>query len=140
MLTVNDDLVASDVVDHEAVIINLSNGMYFTMDKVGAELWQLLATPRSLPAVAAILAGRYGLAETEVVRDLEEVVEDLLREQLIVAAHDGRATTSDERAAAEPASQPSYSKPVLMKYTDMSEVLALDPPLPVLGADPRGKT
>jgi hypothetical protein len=86
--------------------------------------------------VATILAGRYGVAEGEVLRDLEEVADELLREQLIVVADDGHAAASDDVAAAEPASQPSYSKPVLMKYTDMSEVLALDPPLPELGEEP----
>jgi hypothetical protein len=139
LLSVNDHLVASDVVDDEAVIINLDNGMYFTMDKVGAELWQLLAQPRSLAAMASILAGRYGIAESEVLRDVEEVVDELLREQLVVAGHDAERGTHDERASTGAARQPSYSKPVLMKYTDMSDVLALDPPLPQLGADfPRG--
>ena len=136
VLSINDHLVASDVVDNEAVIINLSNGMYFTMNKVGAELWQLLAQPRSLAAIATILSGRYGVAEREVLGDLESVVDELLREQLIVSAAAGklRDDTSEDGATAAPASQPSYSKPVLLKYTDMSEVLALDPPLPELGA------
>jgi len=31
-----------------------------------------------------------------------------------------------------------YTKPAITRYTDMSEVLALDPPLPELGAD-RGR-
>ncbi len=46
MLTLNDRLrpreeeVASKVIDGEAIIINLANGVYYSMDKVGALVWE----------------------------------------------------------------------------------------------------
>lgn len=135
VFSVNDHLVASDVVDGEAVIINLSNGMYFTMDKVGAEVWHLLGRPRSVPDVAGILAGRYAVSEREILQDVDDVVSGLLGEQLIIEARDPGGAPTDDATGTLPAVQPTYSKPVLTKYTDMSEVLALDPPLPELSAD-----
>lgn len=139
-ISVNDHVVASDVVDGEAVIINLGNGMYYTMDKVGAELWQLFTQPRSVVEVAGILARRYEVAESEVARDVQDVVDELLREQLVIDTHVGATASASDNAATEAAAQPSYSKPVLVKYTDMSEVLALDPPLPALNTDVPGRS
>jgi hypothetical protein len=129
ILIVNTDLVAGEVVDGEAVIINLSNGMYYTMEGVGAEVWQLIERRRPCSN------GR---------RDRRALRVDRRRSSAIWGrrgrAGRGRArleetgsSLPDGSPVEGPRATAAYTKPALVRYTDMSEVLALDPPLPELG-------
>lgn len=129
-LSVNTFAVAAEVIDGEAVIINLSDGMYFTMDGVGAEVWRLVEQGCSLRTMAACLAARYGVDEARVLADLDEVAAALLAAELVVA-EDGHAA-----GGALDGDPPDYAKPELVSYSDMADVLALDPPLPVLDPPP----
>jgi hypothetical protein len=132
ILDVNTDFVAGEVVDGEAVIINLSNGMYYTMDGVGAEVWQLIERRRSMHDMAGEIAARYGVDRETVLGDLQVVVPELVAEGLVRTAN-GSSTPEDAPVElARPTAR--YTKPAVTRYTDMSEVLALDPPLPELGA------
>jgi hypothetical protein len=130
-LRVNTDLVAAEVVEGEAVIINLGNGMYYTMDKVGAEVWQLIERGRTPGEIADDIALRYDVDRSLVLGHLEPLIGELLAEELVVVQSgdvpSGSPAESHERAAGQ------YAAPALVRYTDMREVLALDPPLPELG-------
>ena len=136
ILSVNTDLVAGEVVDGEAVIINLGNGMYYTMDKVGAEVWQLIERRRCMQEMAGEIAARYGVARETVLGDLGAVVAELVAEGLVLAENGSSAPDDAPVELGRPTAP--YTKPAITRYTDMSEVLALDPPLPELGAD-RGR-
>ena len=131
ILTVNTDLVAGEVVDGEAVIINLSNGMYYTMDGVGAEVWQLIERRRSMQQMSGEIGARYGVDRETVLGDLGVVVAELVAEGLVLAENGSSAPDASSVELARPTAP--YAKPALVRYTDMSEVLALDPPLPELG-------
>lgn len=126
---VNTQLVACEVVDAEAVIINLSNGMYYTMDEVGADVWQLIEQGASLSQMATALAGRHAVDEAQALADVTSLIEELRTEELVVQLTD--ATPPADVQFAETCTA-TYSKPSLVRYNDMSEVLALDPPLPEL--------
>ena len=138
ILDVNTDLVAGEVVDGEAVIINLSNGMYYTMDGVGAEVWQLIERRRCMDEMAQEIGARYGVDRETVLGDLGVVVAELVAEGLVLAENGSAAPEDAPVALARPTAP--YTKPALTRYTDMSEVLALDPPLPELRADRGNKS
>lgn len=139
-LRVNTELVAGEVVDGEAVIINLSNGLYYTMDAVGADVWQLIEGGASASHMAAALSTRYGVDPATVLADVTRVIAELVAEGLVL----DRDTPPTAPTSAPPAvvlGPPAarYAAPALTRYTDMSEVLALDPPLPELGPNRAAK-
>src|SRR5262245_64302639 len=57
--------------EDEVAIVQLKAGVYYGLDPVGARIWELIATPRSVRAVRDVL-----LAEYEV--DAERCEDDLL--------------------------------------------------------------
>ena len=63
---------ASCRLEDEVAIVQLKAGIYYGLDPVGARIWELIATPRSLRTVRDAL-----LAEYEV--DAERCESDLLR-------------------------------------------------------------
>jgi hypothetical protein len=124
---VKADDVAAKVIDGELIIIRLSDGTYYSMDNVGAHVWELLEGQTDLRTIAETIADRYRAPVEQVARDLERLVQDLLDEALIVPV-DGERGTPAERPAAGPAL--AYQAPRLNVYRDMGNLLALDPPTP----------
>ena len=51
----NGEEVAAKVMDGEAILINLSNGMYYSMDKVGGFIWELIEGGYSIQQVVVAI-------------------------------------------------------------------------------------
>jgi hypothetical protein len=121
--TVNAPAVVAEVIDGEAVIMNLQSGHYFSTSGVGALAWEWLALGHADVDVAHVLAERHPAAASQVRADVARFVDallahDLLREATVAAPGEAPA------AAAAPA---VWSAPVLSAYTDMEDLLLLDP-------------
>ena len=123
---INEKFVTSKLIDGEAIIINLSNGMYYSLDKTGAVAWLLIGGSYSLDEITAAVSTRFSVPATQVRDDVAALVTDLLKQNLILEA-DGVAAT---KVALEAYAGEAYETPVLNSYDDMGDVLALDPPLP----------
>lgn len=129
-LRVNTDEVAGEVVESEAILINFSTGRYYTMDKVGVAVWQLIESCHTIGEMASILSEHYVAEADDVLRDLQNLVQVLLDERLVV--FDEQITSPTPATFLVEDDVQTYSAPSLHPHTDMAEILALDPPLPVL--------
>lgn len=67
----------------EAVLLELSRGVYFGLDEVGTRIWQLLGDGRSLQETVAALVDEYDVAEQQVAEDLLALVRELEERRLI---------------------------------------------------------
>ena len=131
-LRVNIDEVAGEVIDGEAVLINLSSGTYYTMDNVGAAVWSMIERGYSLAEMSDRLAPAYIVDREKILGDLRDLARDLLEQSLVVVDRDASSESGEVEVSANGS---SYASPILNRYTDMAEVLALDPPLPMLKED-----
>src|SRR5688572_16621790 len=97
MLTLTDRLrprdeeVASKVIDGEAIIINLSSGVYYSMDKAGALIWEMIERRHSLVEMVEILGRRYGVSPEQAEADVRRLSQELLNEALVVLSDDEAA-------------------------------------------------
>ncbi len=70
--------VVFEVVDGEAVLLDLDSGTYFKLNGVGARTWQLLeAGPRSLSELAEVLVQEFEVTPEVLVGDLEVLLSEL---------------------------------------------------------------
>ncbi len=136
VLRINMGVTAAEVIDGEAVMINLSDGMYYTMDGIGAEVWLLLERGCSVRAMARWLSARHRVDEDRVLTDVGAVVDELVAAGLVL--RDEHASVADEVEVEVAAAGPAipYVAPQVVRYSDMGDVLALDPPLPLLEPTP----
>src|SRR5215510_11576973 len=81
--------VAAKVIDGEAIIINLANGIYYSMDKVGGLIWEMLAETHSLEEVTTALTARYDVSSEQAQADVERLAAELVQENLLLLANDG---------------------------------------------------
>ncbi len=128
----NTDDVAAKVIDGEAIIMNLSNGLYFSMDSVGSAVWEMVETGQSIDEMTSTLDARYDVDEEVIRDDVNRLLAELLTEELVLVTETGPSSPSSERGEADH----PYSSPTLNKYDDMADLLALDPPMPGLGTLP----
>jgi hypothetical protein len=128
----NEPAVVADIIDGEAVIMNLERGNYYHLDQNGAGIWRLILDGFTPGEIAAAVAERYGLRAADVSLDMAGLVAKLVEEQLIVFIGQG---TADRGIAADAFPLPAYSAPTLAVYSDMKDLLALDPPLPMSNGD-----
>ena len=122
--------IASKVMDGEAIIINLANGVYYSLDRAGGLVWEQIVASRSIDESVAAVVARYEVERDRAHADVLRLVGELVAEDLVVP-YDGPAhapaappTGGEARAAYEP--------PALNVYRDMGDLLALDPPTPGL--------
>jgi hypothetical protein len=125
----NGDEIAAETIAGEAVILNLSSGVYYSLDGAGGLVWSLLERGHSPAEAATRVAERFGVEEGDALADIESLLSEVLAEGLLVedGASEPRELLDDELPPAG-----DYAKPGLQAYTDMGDMLALDPPMPGL--------
>jgi hypothetical protein len=132
--------IAAKVIDGEAIIINLTNGYYYSMQGVGAAIWEAIQQQGSLNALALTLSRRYDVSQEAASGDIDSVVKQLMHEGLVTLLDvEGPQTTPLEEPDSE--TKLPYTPPSLQKYGDMAHFFAVDPPLPdlsesILGDNP----
>jgi len=80
--------VASDVVsetlDGEAVLLDLRNGVYFSLNRVGTRVWQLIQEVGEMDLVRERLLEEFEVTPAEVDRDLQRLLTELVQRGLVV--------------------------------------------------------
>jgi hypothetical protein len=116
--------VMHETIDGEVVVIHLDSGTYYSFDAVGAHVWEALATGATLEALVESVVARYRGDPEAIAAGVGAFVERLREESLVVVD-----PLAGEPAAPAPPAAPSeiYAAPVLQKYTDMEQLLLLDP-------------
>jgi len=122
--------VTATVIDGEAILINLKTGAYYSMDGIAAEVWQLLEAGCARDVIGDHLVARYGVDAERCRSELASLCEQLLEQGIILPAGGTPARTTLPEDA--PERLPEYATPRLNVYSDMADLLALDPPSPGL--------
>ncbi len=125
---INTPTVISETIDGEAILINLDTGAYYSLRETGAAVWQLLEQGATSQAILDDLVQRYDGPPTTIGASLQSFLTELLQDQLIVPLDDEPATPQIT-GTASPAShrQAPFTPPVVEKFTDMADLLLLDP-------------
>ena len=88
--------VAAKVIDGEAILINLATGVYYSMDKVGALIWEMITGKHSLEEIVAAVVARYEVSQEQASGDIRRLGEELLQENLVKAVPNGAASSATE--------------------------------------------
>jgi hypothetical protein len=125
-----DESVAGEVVDGEAVVIDLTSGAYYSLNEAGTLVWQVLISGHDVGEAAAALARRFTTTPEEAAADTGRLVDQLEEEGLIVPRDP--AQPAGEAPAWPGGERQPYRPAALEVYRDLGALLALDPPTPKL--------
>jgi len=125
--------VAAKVMDGEAILINLANGLYFSVGGVGGFIWSLVEQQQSPSQIADRVAEHFGVDRQRALSDVESLLTRLAEEELVIPL--GPDAPVSAVSLASPPAGAAYEPPVLKRFDDMADMFALDPPLPGLAQD-----
>jgi Coenzyme PQQ synthesis protein D (PqqD) len=134
-LRMNSPQVISETIQGETIVIHLTTGTYYSLQGTGAEVWDALNAGASVAEAVDGLAAHYEASREEIDEAVAQLVRDLRSEDL-VADVDGEgppAPAAMQNGSA--AERKPFAAPRLEKFTDMQDLVLLDP---VHEVDPRG--
>ncbi len=67
----------------EAAILNIKSGVYYGLDKIGAEIWKLMQEPRAVGEIQHAITSEYEVEPNRCAQDVVALLEKLLAEGLI---------------------------------------------------------
>jgi hypothetical protein len=118
----NDRDVVCEVLDGEAIVIHLQSGTYYSMLASGADIWNGLLAGYSVDEITGRLARGVDSERARIVDEITKFASELVSEGLIIAIDANSARQLDDF---KPAGE--FETPELQKYTDMQELLLVDP-------------
>jgi len=114
--------IVSEMIDGEVIIINLDNGTYYSLTGAGAFTWELLTRGTTLADAAREVALRF---DGNAIEDgLRAFWDELSIEGLIVESDSVMPPSPPLELSAERA---QFVAPHLESFTDMKDLLFLDP-------------
>jgi hypothetical protein len=130
-LRVNSPKVIHEIIDGEAVIVNLDSGNYYSLDRVGAEVWAHIEKGAPLHEIIEDISHRYEGEQKEIEKAIYHLVNEMQQENLIIMDESEKSESETEfgtQDKTEPRKErQSFEAPVLYKYNDMQDLLLLDP-------------
>jgi hypothetical protein len=123
----NNPNVIHEVIDGEAVLVSMETGSYYSIDNVGADIWGYIESGLSIPQIVEAIAEHYTGSHEEIAEGVNQLVDQLQQERLIVPDESRRDHISGPGTNGCGQSKVQFEKPVLHKYTDMEDLLLLDP-------------
>lgn len=120
----NSPPVLHETLDHEAILVDLERGTYYSLDPVGTSIWGAIDRGASIEQVVESIAEQSGADVAEVEAVVGAFVDELVTEELLVARDEDAVA---EAVRAEWPDGVTFTKPTLSRYTDMQELLLLDP-------------
>ena len=125
---INDEQVIHQVVDDEVIIIHMLTGNYYSLGGSGVDIWNRLIAGATLSDLCDHLAGRYLDPKNCLKQSVSQFLDNLLEENIVVGTEtveksDGISPDSHP----EGEQPPEFCPPVFEVYSDVQDLLLLDP-------------
>lgn len=132
--------ITSEIIDGEVMIMNLENGKYYSLEGTATDIWQLIQKGLSREAILETLQSIYP-EEADALQEPTLVFLDKLQSEGVIKKNEAPLPEDNSKNLLEDFSQKGpFQDPILNKYTDMQDLLLLDPIHDVdQGGWPRGK-
>ena len=115
--------VHSKVFGDEVVVLDMKTGTYFSLRGSGVEIWTLIEENASSARIVEALEARYDAPGSEIATAVYALVDELTEAELIV----GDTSIDFGGPAPQVAEKAPFSVPEVERFTDMQELLLLDP-------------
>ena len=121
---INQEDVVHELIDGEAILINMKTGSYYSLDHSGAAAWeQLQQGPASPDSLAAAFSRLFTGDSSEMRAAVESLLDKMASEGLVHLTE----TPGKMRDIAQAENPLPFTPPELQIYTDLEALLLLDP-------------
>jgi hypothetical protein len=111
----------------ETVILNLDSGCYYSVQGTGTVIWSLVSEGASEAAILRRMLADYAGNGDEIAGATAKFLDELVKESLVERVSVVNGDSKQAPMIDGPSTANAFSLPLLEKYTDMEEMLLLDP-------------
>lgn len=130
-IRINIPQVVHETIDGETVILNLDNGNYYSLVGTGAHIWDYVEKGATVKDIIERLYRDYEAGREDIESEVNKFLSELMKEDLTTSngadTFHSLETSNDQVETAAEGKKPNFTAPVLNKYTDMQDLLLLDP-------------
>jgi Coenzyme PQQ synthesis protein D (PqqD) len=109
--------------DDEVVVLDMRTGTYFSLRGSGVDVWELVEAHATGAQIVEAVADRYDGSPGEIGSAIEALLDELAQADLIV----GDPSIEPAGSPRQPGGKAPFPAPELERFTDMQELLLLDP-------------
>jgi hypothetical protein len=121
---INKPDIAFQVIDGESIMINFKSGKYYSAGPVGAEILKVIEAGHALDRIIGWAARRFDSEPGALKEAIQKFIDRLVDEDVIV---EDRSTSPPKEDPPVPDGRAAFSTPELHVYTDLQDLLLLDP-------------
>ena len=121
----NEKQVISKIIDDEAIIIKLEQGVYYSLNELGSLIWKMIVGKNTSSSIVDYIVANYSVGMSQAEKDVKIFLDKIYEEQLIIPSDESVASSVEPKSDKLP-----YVSPEIEAYRDMQDLLALDPPVP----------
>jgi hypothetical protein len=122
---INAPRIVFEQIENETILIDFDSGAYFSVGPVGSAVIRWLAEGCNAADLVNQTVNAFSQPTEIVERDLDAFLSELKRESILIPAGDSVPATLSVASATSDTN--SYEAPILLKYSDMKDLLLLDP-------------
>ena len=122
---VNEKHIVYEVFNDEILAINLDQGIYFSLRGSGSQIWSMMLAGATPATIGKAFSAAYATDLSQVEPEIERFFAQLVSHELIVPA----PTQQPYEPSTVPLAQDrqTFEPPLLESFTDMQDLLLLDP-------------
>jgi hypothetical protein len=125
---INTPAVVSEIIDGEAVIMNLKSGDYYSTEGVGSLLWHGIERGQTYPQLLELVKTAFPAVPEDLVAAIDPFIDELITHELIrETPTESAGAVSDPVDRSQVKGTSGFRAPVLNVYADMKDLLLLDP-------------
>jgi hypothetical protein len=125
-LRIDTPRITFEQIDDETIVIDFDSGAYFSAGPVGSNIIRQVSLGAAMEEIVADAKERYTGEPGEIEQGVRAFIDSLRRESILVETAGDDAVPAAQPIPA-PAGKSVFETPVLNKYTDMKDLLLLDP-------------
>lgn len=126
---VNSPDIVSDTIDGEVVIVDLKSGDYYSLLNTATDIWDKIQQGLSIGQMLAYLESNYESASVDINDSTYSFLEQLQGKELIVIDSESpmQKEASQSSDLHQNTEKKTFEPPVFERFTDMEDLLLLDP-------------
>jgi hypothetical protein len=71
----------------EAAILDMKSGIYYGLDAIGAQIWNLIQEPKTVDEISAVILAEYDVETDRCQHDIVALLQDLMAHGLVELHH-----------------------------------------------------
>jgi hypothetical protein len=128
---INKPDVIYESFDNEVVIIDFETGSYYSLDKVGTDIWRFIEDGATTTEIVEAMTRRYKGTPEHIETAVSQLMAKLQQKNLIVP-DEAKQPGSERKPNTQiemnlKTEKLGFDTPILQAFTDMQELLLLDP-------------